>query len=307
MFATATEHKRIYVLPPCDWKGKECADNHLMKNCPRFLKLNEEARQRHLEKKGRCILCFKDTHTIKECPHVGKRHCQKCKKDHHTLLHRVQRQPDGTLLLNAGNPAFSLFTTPIGVALQGKETFFQTNAIIDNGASMTLMSQELANNLGVTGAHTSLSLTTIGEEYTTTAIQTKVAVRNTQTDEPMGDIEVRIIPEFPRIKAVDWSLIWNDFPHLKDVRPPCPAADGVCHLIIGNNNVHLTGSVGSDTMVLGNADLPIAKTTPLGVSIGGRTSPKSTDVTLGWAQNTAVYGETKKLSQAFSQAFQGSD
>ena len=213
--------KRKYILPPCDWKGRKCTENHLMKNCPQFIAMSEETRFTHLKKAGRCSLCFKLDHTVSKCPHKGKRQCNKCQGDHHTMLHKPTPS-SGTAFLTATTPSFSMYTTPINVALQEKGKYYTTNAIIDSGASTTLMSQQLATQLGVTGVRVPLQLTAINGECCTTAIQAKVATQNAQTHENMGFIDVKIVPSFPEITAVDWTKIKHNFAHLKDTMPPKP-------------------------------------------------------------------------------------
>jgi hypothetical protein len=213
----------------------------------------------------------------------------------------------GVSLLSAINPSFSMYTTPIGVALKERGKYYTTNAIIDSGASTTLMSQQLAKELGVTGVNVPLQLTAINGECCTIAVQAKVAIRNAQTNETMGLIDVKIVPSFPEITAVDWTDIKNNFSHLKDITPPKPVNNGECHLLLGNNNGHLTGSLDSDIMVLGMADLPIAKSTKLGITIGGRTTPRPSDTILCTTHNAAVQEESERISQELHQAQQTSD
>ena len=80
----AQRGKRV-ALPPCDWKGKECVANHLLKQCPEFIKMTEGQRLTHLRKVNRCFNCFRLGHSANKCQ--SKTSCGKCEKAHNTMVH----------------------------------------------------------------------------------------------------------------------------------------------------------------------------------------------------------------------------
>jgi hypothetical protein len=42
-------------ISPCDWKGNECADDHLMRDCPTYKALNDKEKLDHILNSGRCF------------------------------------------------------------------------------------------------------------------------------------------------------------------------------------------------------------------------------------------------------------
>jgi hypothetical protein len=135
---------------------------------------------------------------------------------------------------------------------------------------------------------------------------TNVYATNPTNGKTLGSLNVKIVSPFPKVNAVDWSHIKNEFPHLSHLQPPPPAANGACHLIIGNNNARLTGSLTPDTMGKGQPGLPIAKSTALGISIGGPTYPQPSNDVRCFLLQEASAAEATRLNQALSQARESS-
>jgi hypothetical protein len=104
------------------------------------------------------------------------------------------------------------------------------------------------------------------------AMEVTLTLTNPTTGDKYNSIRAKVIPKFPAINAVDWRTIQGKFPHLGATKTPSPAPDKRCHLLLGNNNAHLTSSIAKD-ITANIADQPTAKTTRLGITIGGPTFP----------------------------------
>ncbi|KYM95826.1 hypothetical protein ALC62_13525 [Cyphomyrmex costatus] len=62
-----------------------CKENHLLYQCPTFLKQTPSQRFEFIKTQKRCSNCFGVKHSVKDCK--STRACKRCSKRHHTLLH----------------------------------------------------------------------------------------------------------------------------------------------------------------------------------------------------------------------------
>ncbi|XP_075157647.1 uncharacterized protein LOC142230914 [Haematobia irritans] len=63
-------------------------ESHVIKNCPRFLNMDYNERISTIKSGKMCLNCFSGAHSLKNCK--SKCSCFKCRRRHHTLLHREQ-------------------------------------------------------------------------------------------------------------------------------------------------------------------------------------------------------------------------
>ncbi|XP_075162763.1 uncharacterized protein LOC142235394 [Haematobia irritans] len=63
-----------------------CSQEHFLKNCREFLRMNHEDRFAIVKNNNLCINCFSNRHKLNQCP--SKLICEKCSLRHNTLLHR---------------------------------------------------------------------------------------------------------------------------------------------------------------------------------------------------------------------------
>ncbi|XP_073835531.1 uncharacterized protein [Musca autumnalis] len=62
-----------------------CTQRHIIRACPNFLKMTCEERIRFVVQGHFCFNCLGRSHIRRDC--LSRHRCQKCKGDHHTLLH----------------------------------------------------------------------------------------------------------------------------------------------------------------------------------------------------------------------------
>ncbi|XP_075150561.1 uncharacterized protein LOC142224663 [Haematobia irritans] len=74
--------------PQCHLCPKEY---HLIRKCPKFLKMSHENRFAEIRKSNMCRNCFSKVHTARNCK--SKYACSICHKRHHTLLHKGEEAP----------------------------------------------------------------------------------------------------------------------------------------------------------------------------------------------------------------------
>jgi hypothetical protein len=74
--------KNMISLPPCNWREKECASNHLMRDCPIYKALSGKEQLDHMMVSRRCLNCFKKGHRASQCnSHLR---CLTCKLKHNS-------------------------------------------------------------------------------------------------------------------------------------------------------------------------------------------------------------------------------
>lgn len=70
-----------------------CKRYHALKDCPKFLRMDSEERNRVVRLKKYCINCLAKSHTLRSCK--SRNTCRRCKHYHHTLLHHYHPRVKG--------------------------------------------------------------------------------------------------------------------------------------------------------------------------------------------------------------------
>ncbi|XP_075163335.1 uncharacterized protein LOC142235969 [Haematobia irritans] len=149
---------------------------HLIRKCPRFIKMDPTQRLTEIKRNNLCINCFAGSHSLKNCKSMKT--CAKCNRRHHTLLHReseTQRQPTDDSFPKHGNsstlaqPSTSHFissnspngviqscfassssgillgTAVVNILHQGE--IYRARALLDTGSEGSFISEKLSNLL----------------------------------------------------------------------------------------------------------------------------------------------------------------
>ena len=279
---------KVQEEPDCD----ACDGQHLLKRCPTFLAMIPQERLELMIEKRRCFRCLRLGHGANTCSSTSK--CQVCERRHHSLLHGATMrrgeetrpeqalvaeirhgEPDlpikvvGQSLSAAEEDEVSLGTVPVRVR-HGNVTI-EINALLDNGNTTNLLSEEAARVLGIDGRKENAIIEGVGGqkleskrgEVTLTSIDGNVKAAT----------EVRIVPSpAGSLRAVDWNVHKAKFLHLKQMSFPEPCQRRSIDLILGNRVGKLTRSTVGD--VYGQeADDPVARKTPLGWVVAGKLHP----------------------------------
>jgi hypothetical protein len=122
--------------------------------------------------------------------------------------------------------AVSLLTSPIIVSTVNSALKFETNLIHDNGSTVSLCSQELADAIGLTGEERPIGLAVFGNpNQVQPSFKATVSVADSEGTH-VGQAIVSVVKEFVNLKAVDWSTQAKDFPHLRSINFPAPFRKG---------------------------------------------------------------------------------
>ncbi|XP_058448825.1 uncharacterized protein LOC131428801 [Malaya genurostris] len=151
-----------------------CNKQHKTTECPTFLKSNVEERKAILIKHKACFNCCNyANHRLKTC--LFKKRCEVkgCTGKHHTLIHQnsensilvSEKKEKGAEKVHYHEEKGKVLYQIIPVTLKNNDKQVDVLAFLDPGSSTTLILEEVARQLGISGKQKPLTLSwTNGEE-----------------------------------------------------------------------------------------------------------------------------------------------
>lgn len=148
-----------------------CAQEHYLRYCPTFLRMNQEERFDAVKRHNLCLNCFSSNHKLGQC--ASNFSCSKCNMKHHSLLHKDSRKttqmsneivPDipSTSQQAAQNVCSErnvqncftivnkqvlLGTAIVNIVANG--VIYTARALIDSGSQATFISEKLRRRLNL--------------------------------------------------------------------------------------------------------------------------------------------------------------
>ncbi|CAG4991977.1 unnamed protein product [Colias eurytheme] len=165
------EHTANYSISESKNTCFHCKKDHVLSECPQFIKLSTHERWDVVKKNRVCFNCLKGKHRKENC---RKPPCEKCKRWHHSLLHvdyAVQkRDSDNVPQEPTTNPVNNVCATNMSqaylkmveVQVYGPKGSEKIMALLDEGSTVTLLDSSVANRIGASGVKTKLVLQTVG-------------------------------------------------------------------------------------------------------------------------------------------------
>ena len=147
-----------------------CKQSHRIYTRPKFLNLSIADKYEKVKQLRLCFNCLKEGHGIKTC--TSKSTCQKCKRKHHSLLHREEptsstfsgnslyHKQDGNVTEN--NNCSILLPTAIVSVLNSKNQLIPCQALLDSGSQLSFITQALSRRLNLNTTEKHLNLSGIG-------------------------------------------------------------------------------------------------------------------------------------------------
>jgi hypothetical protein len=194
---------------------------------------------------------------------------KKCGEKHNIALHDAwQEKTEAVAFLTRAKLPISLLPTPVILLSSTSALQFDTNAIHDNGSTISLCSREVADTIGLQGY--SRPLVFGNPTQVQQAFKTTIAIADANGTNIVNAV-VYIVDKFVQVRAVDWSSHSKDFAHLRSLNFPKPFREGRCHILLGSNNHHLTKSTQKDILAPTNPQsYPYALLTALGWCAAGK-------------------------------------
>jgi hypothetical protein len=245
--ANQTGRTNLVRVVACKWKGKECkwkgrerTTTHLLRDCQIFKKTNPKGKLDHIIVSNRCMNCLRKNHRVADCRSPVRCGVENCGKKHNIALHdKWQEKTEAVAFLTRAKWPIFLLTTPVILSSSTSALQFDTNAIHDNGSTISLCSQEVADTIGLQGESRPLRLAVFGNQnQVQQAFKTRIAI----ADADGTHVGNAVVYKFVQVQAVDWSSHSKDFAHLRSLNFPKPFRVGRCHILLGNDNHHLTKS-----------------------------------------------------------------
>ena len=222
-----------------------CGDAHLVYNCTKLEEMTFNERRDALRDKRMCFSCLRQGHIASKCRNRQK--CNKCNRDHPTILHREETQVEHVEQVNVNlytnfcgrnnTSGRGCSVVPINVkAPNGNEV--RTYAFLDKGSDATFCTNKLLSRLGIRSGDvvpTSLQVSTMnGECRSECSVVTGLSVGSLDDDNLYRVPPVYSVDSIPVSKS---SVISNDdirkWPHLNGVEVPSIESD-IC-MLIGND------------------------------------------------------------------------
>lgn len=149
-------------------KMRECNENHSIRICPLFLKLDVKERIETARQVRLCLNCLGSGHKTAQCS--SDHRCQTCNKKHHTLLHLQMRSDYSatgqTTTMNATMNSVRagqilLATAIINVQANGG-VMHQIRALIDSGSQSSFITERAVQKLKLKKASTRVQVYGLG-------------------------------------------------------------------------------------------------------------------------------------------------
>lgn len=277
-----------------------CEENHQYYECEKFKKMNIDTRRKLAAQKRLCFGCLGSNHQMKDCDRAKTCSIDGCSEKHSRWLHNrnnkntsnddkqvesskkeikasssekssesnqkenIEPKPstsyEGTtnyhkILKN------NIYYQIVPVTLKNKDQEMKTYAFLDAGSSVTLIEEEVANELGLEGRTNPLKLTwtqNVTRETESRQVQVSISGPSKRkfTLKNVRTIDKLQLP----MQSLDMRQMKEQFDHLKDL-PIASYAMARPSILIGLDNAHLLMPMEKR---MGDENTPMAMRTKLG-------------------------------------------
>ncbi|XP_055622973.1 uncharacterized protein LOC129766466 [Toxorhynchites rutilus septentrionalis] len=266
------EQIEVSTLKTCSYCSR---NDHQIADCDRFQSLDVDGRWKAVRQRNLCRTCLVPH---RKWPCRSKKECavEGCRIHHHALLHSTR---DLTLddTTNPGHTVYqhhhfsnscSLFRY-LPVTLFGNGATVNTYVFLDDGSSSTLLEEEIAAQLGISGEPDVLWLSWTGkigrQEKASQRVSIQIAgfgARKTHCLENVRTVRELGLP----LQTMDYTHLSKTFPHLRGL-PITNYTNVRPGMIIGLEHVRLLTTL---KLREGGCNDPVAVKTRLGWCVYGR-------------------------------------
>ena len=141
------------------WECSLCRpEKHPLHLCPKWTNLTVPQRLSHIQTKNLCTNCLGGGHTLSTCKSTYR--CRNCGQQHHTSLHQETATPPVNSTSTPSRQVPEALMTTAKVLLMGpRGQEVQARALIDSGASLSLVSSKMVQKLCLPMEPSNLTLT----------------------------------------------------------------------------------------------------------------------------------------------------
>ncbi|KAJ8705928.1 hypothetical protein PYW07_010705 [Mythimna separata] len=254
-----------------------CQGEHFLRDCQKFLKASVQDRWALVKKSRVCFRCLQGRHRKENC---RKPPCKECKRWHHHLLHAgpeerttagnedTQRGASSIMAsVNAVNNARA-YLKIVPVEVFGSHGSKKILALMDEGSTVSLLDEKVAQEIGVQGTTEELVIETVGgqlikkKDSQTLDLTVKgIHQGRRKTLNRVRTVDnLKLAPQFLEKKRIE------DCPHLKKIADSLHYEGESPQLLIGQDNWEL---IVTREVRRGRPGQPVASRTGLGWVLHG--------------------------------------
>ena len=138
-----------------------CSENHRLMECEQFTSKSVADRILISQQQHLCYNCLSKGHSFDECQSTHTCKVDGCGKKHHTLLHIDKSSQKQSNTHYSSNQNHKTYLQVLPVIVSNGENFITTNALLDTGSDSTLIRQDVADKLRLSGMDQSLELSNV--------------------------------------------------------------------------------------------------------------------------------------------------
>ncbi|XP_055918431.1 uncharacterized protein LOC129950523 [Eupeodes corollae] len=245
-------------------------------SCKKFQEMTIDNRWKSVTKAGLCFSCLKKNHSTFDCREKTQCKVSNCKRYHNSLLHSDRRAPSNDAIIrNPVELCANSYSTDISTKLRILPIYIQHNdvsvrtlAILDPGATLTLIRSDIAELLKVKGVSSPLSIKwyngDLAEEADSICFSTMI--QGTHKGSKSYHLrDVRTVKKLPLVhQSINRDSLVKKWPYLQNI--DFESYSGQPTVLIGENNALLTST---RQLIHDKWNSPIASKTWLGWTISG--------------------------------------
>ena len=214
---------------------RHCQGSHVVPHCPEFAALPLSERAAAVRQHGLCWSCLRSGHVARKCP--SKQKCtaaSDCAGWHHPLLHGAPRAfplaPPVTAAstqarteqflagVTAEEPRTKIILQILPLRVNGPRGQRTVNVMFDLGSQVTLITEQLANDLGLQGPSENLTLGTVDGSRSFSSQRVEFTLQAKGSSQQFHVTDARTSPVLNVSgPAVKWPTIKQKWPHLCDL------------------------------------------------------------------------------------------
>ncbi|CAG9137857.1 unnamed protein product [Plutella xylostella] len=270
------------------------AIKHELTNCRKFKRALRKDRWQHVKRFGICFKCLISRHDREQCPAPA---CDKegCGGAHHRLLHYdaagsseprrdtaattsrtpasseadLEDPPAAQTVAHVGTRSCKVLLKVVPVRIHGPNGAYDTSALLDDGSTISLVSEELAARAGLRGRPDTVHVRGAWTHNEMVFKSNIVQVSLSGVNNVMHSITARTCKQLnlplQTLSIVEFEK-YDNLKFLKNESLLCYYTDCKPELLIGQDNCHLLQSIESR---IGKNMEPSATLTPLGWCVHG--------------------------------------
>ena len=285
---TAVKAGRIGAIKSSAADGEACAlceQTHDIQCCGQFTAMTVDERAECAGRRGLCFNCLARGHISVMCPSDARCEAEGCGKRHHTLLHNGGRVLPRRCDVNsaeststdaakhvgtaAAEPNSRVLLQVMPITVHGPSGSRTTNALLDMGSQVTLVTDSLCNRLGISGPLNGLVLKTVNGNERLQSRRVCFSIESVGGSDKRHDIrDAQTTPTLNMSHRVDGSTAKRNWPHLADLELPGVTSGGTVDLLLGTDVLAL---IVPREVVEGPPGTPWAVRTLLGWLVTGHT------------------------------------